>query len=140
MKDFEFIEHTADFGIRVYGKTLPELFVNSAQALFSVILDYEPQGKIPKTIELEEENIENLFVDWMNELISQFFADKFLPAQYSVNIDSRQKLSTLKADILGENFNPYERKINKEIKAATYHGLKVEETKEGYVAEVIFDV
>ena len=140
MNNFEFIEHTADIGIRVYGKTLPALFVNSAQALFSIILDYEPQGKIQKTIELEEENLENLFVDWMNELISQFFADKFLPAQYSVNVNSSEKLSTLKADILGESFNPYERKIEKEIKAATYHGLKVEKTKEGYVAEVIFDI
>ena len=140
MNGFEFVEHTADFGIRVYGKTLPELFVNAAQALFSIILDYEPQGKIQKTIELEEENLENLFVDWMNELISQFFADRFLPAQYSVDVDSSQKLSTLKADILGEDFNPYERKIEKEIKAATYHSLKVEKTKDGYVAEVIFDV
>ncbi|UCG35544.1 MAG: archease [Candidatus Omnitrophota bacterium] len=140
MEDFEFIEHTADFGIRVYGKTLPELFVNSAQALFSIILDYKPQAEIQKTIELEEENLEDLFVDWMNELISQFFADKFLPAQYSVSIESKPELNILKADITGEGFNPYERKINKEIKAATYHNLKVEKTKEGYAAEVIFDV
>ena len=140
MNKFEFIEHTADFGIRVYGKTLPELFVNSAQALFSIILEYKPQAKIQKTIELEEDNLENLYVDWMNELISQFFADKFLPAQYSVNIESKPESSILKADIKGESFNPYEREINKEIKAATYHNLKVEKTDQGYAAEVIFDV
>jgi SHS2 domain-containing protein len=41
----------------------------------------------------------------------------------------------------GEEFNPYEnKKINMEIKAATYHNLKIEKYNKGYKAEVIFDV
>ena len=32
-KGYEFFEHTADAGVRVYGKTLRELFVNAAAGL-----------------------------------------------------------------------------------------------------------
>jgi len=79
-------------------------------------------------------------VTWLNELISLFFAYKFLPADYSVAIEQKPGLNILKVRMLGENFDPYDNKIKMEIKAATYHDLKVEKTDEGYVAEVIFDV
>jgi len=42
MVDFEFIEHTADVGIRVYADTLEDLFRNAALVLFEMILDYTP--------------------------------------------------------------------------------------------------
>ena len=42
MKKFEFIEHTADIGIKAYGKSLPELFQNSAEAMFTLLIDYKP--------------------------------------------------------------------------------------------------
>ena len=37
MKPFEFIDHTADVGIKAWGATLTELFENSAKGMFSVI-------------------------------------------------------------------------------------------------------
>ncbi|MBU1998121.1 MAG: archease [Candidatus Omnitrophica bacterium] len=42
------------------------------------------------------------------------------------------------ADIYGEDIKNY--KINTEIKAATYHELKIKENKDGWTAEIVFDV
>lgn len=138
--NFEFFEHTADIGIRVYGETLTDLFNNSAQALFQIILDYQPKSKIEKKVELKADSFEDLLVIWLNELISGLFADKFLPAKFNIVIEDNRQEKIIKADMVGENFSPYENKINMEIKAATYHNLKIQRTCEGYKAEIIFDV
>jgi SHS2 domain-containing protein len=140
MKKFEFIEHTADFGIRVYGESLEDLFKNSAQVLSELLTDYKPKQLKEKEIQLQGETLEDLYVIWLNELISAFFADKFLLGDCSITIEEDQDKKVLKAAIKGQDFNPYENKINMEIKAATYHNLKIEKTDEGFKVEVIFDV
>lgn len=140
MPDFEFIEHTADVGVRVYGETLEALFANSAGVLFGLILDFRPQLDTEEQIILEAEDLEELLVTWLNELISLLFAYKFLPADYSIAIEDRGGLKVLKSTIKGCNFDPYQNELKMEIKAATYHDLKVEEAASGWVAEVIFDI
>ena len=141
MKDFEFIEHTADLGIRVKGDTLEGLFENAALCLFSLMSDYKPEGKIEEKIILEGEDLEELFVTWLNELNSMFFTYKFLPAKYNIKITHDEpQYKVLEGVLLGEEFDPYENKISREIKAATYHNLKVEKIDNKWQAEVIFDV
>jgi SHS2 domain-containing protein len=140
MVDFEFIEHTADLGLRIYGKNIKSLFQNAAQSLFEIIIDSRSQAESLEEISLEAENLEELFVAWLNELISLFFAYKFLPSEYFIEIEERDNLKILKSRIKGANFNPSENKIKMEIKAATYHNLKVVKTDDGYMAEVIFDI
>ena len=63
-----------------------------------------------------------------------------MPEEYSLVIEESQNAKILKALIKGAEFNPYKNKINKEVKAATYHNLKVEKIDKEYVAEIIFDV
>ncbi len=36
-KDFELVEHTADIGLKVYGKSEKELFINAARGMFFLI-------------------------------------------------------------------------------------------------------
>jgi len=140
MVDFEFIEHTADVGVRVQGASAEELFENAARVLFRLMVDYEPKPEIEERVVVEAEDCEELLVTWLNELISLFFAYKFLPAEYSIEIEDKLEQKVLKTCLRGDNFNPYKNKIKMEIKAATYHDLKVEKVDSGWVAEVIFDV
>lgn len=140
MENFEFIEHTADIGVRVYGKSLEDLFQNCAQTLLSLLIDHKPAEKIEERIILEAETLEELLVTWLNELISLFYTYKFLPAEYDIAIEKDDKKKILRSVIKGEEFSPYENKMNREIKAATYHNLKIEKDSFGYKAEIIFDV
>ncbi|UCG94894.1 MAG: archease, partial [Candidatus Aerophobus sp.] len=39
MKKYEFINHTADLGIRVWGESIEELFKNAAYSMFDTIAD-----------------------------------------------------------------------------------------------------
>ncbi|MEM4115299.1 MAG: archease, partial [Saccharolobus sp.] len=39
MIPFEFFDHTADIGIRAYGRSLEEAFANAALAVFEIMTD-----------------------------------------------------------------------------------------------------
>ena len=140
MKNYEFIEHTADVGIRVYGKDLKSLFKNVAVALFSLIVEFshQPDKDQERIVRLEAETYEDLLINWLNELISVFFTYKFLPKSYNINIS--EGLPRLEARLTGAIYDPYSKPINMEIKAATYHNLKIERDSQGFRAEIIFDV
>ena len=138
--DFEFIEHTADLGLRVRGKTSEDLFKNYAATLLTILTDYQPKKLISKKITLQAQSLAELLVDWLNELLSIFFADNFLPKEYNLTISDDKGGKILQAEINGEEFDFENIELKREIKAATYHDLKVEENDSGYVAEVIFDV
>ncbi|MEE8360453.1 MAG: archease, partial [Candidatus Omnitrophota bacterium] len=68
MKQYEIVEHTADIGVKAYGKTLQELFANAARGLFDIIADLEGL-KISTSIKikLEAPNIEELLIAWLDE-------------------------------------------------------------------------
>jgi SHS2 domain-containing protein len=42
--------------------------------------------------------------------------------------------------LLGKHFVPSKENIKMEIKAATYHNLKIEKIPKGFKTEIIFDV
>jgi len=139
MSDFEFIEHTADVGIRAFGKNEKVLFESAARALFSLLVDRKPQPSQKKEISLEADNLEELFVRWLNELIVLFFMENMIPATYSIVINNKGGLKRLEACIKGEVCD-LKGSVKMEVKAATYHNLKIKKNKQGYVAEVILDV
>ena len=138
MKNYELIEHTADIGIRVKGGDLKGLFRNAALAIFEILAkQIKPAQKNSEKINLKQkaDNPEELFINWLNELLSLSDAKGLI--FYDFQIKKIGKFS-LEATLLGNNIENY--KINTEIKAATYHELKLKEDKSGWEAEVILDV
>ena len=138
-KTYELIEHTADIGIRVRGKDLKELFRNTALVLFGLIAEKnEPAAPFKKEkleIKLKADNHEELLVSWLNELLFLSATRELIFSGFWIRALTE---NSLKASVAGGNFRNY--KIKSEIKAATYHGLKMEKALKGWKAEVIFDV
>jgi SHS2 domain-containing protein len=140
MKKFELIEHTADIGMRIFGRSREGLFENAARALISLITDYHPRVTEERTAQFSSETLEDLFIAWLSELIGQLFAESFLPSGFDIYLEEEKKHIWLRTKMLGGHFDPFKQKIKMEVKAATYHNLKIEKTDKGWVAEVIFDV
>ena len=140
-KSYEIIEHTADIGIKVHGKDLKELFLNGAAAMFDIMAEKKPiSGTRDLTsesiiIEQTANNLEELLVSWLNELLSLSATKGLIFNKFKID---RIDKNNLKAKISGEDIKNY--KINTEIKAATYHELKIGNKNSGYDAEVILDV
>ncbi len=59
MKRYEMIDHTADIGIRVFGKDIAEVFSNSAYAMFDILTDPEKvEKKESYNVQVSANNIE----------------------------------------------------------------------------------
>jgi SHS2 domain-containing protein len=137
-KSFDILDHTADVGIIAYGTDMKQLFSNAALALFSLITEPDcVEEKMDFRLHVKSEGSDNLLVDWLNELIYYFDVKHVLV--HRCNIES---LTTgqLTATCRGENFDPAKHKLNRGIKAATYHMLKLERNSEGYRAQIILDI
>ncbi|MFC1593985.1 archease [Candidatus Omnitrophota bacterium] len=138
MKQYEIIDHTADIGIRVYGADLKELFINAGHGMFEIIAD---NSNITATkclkIELTAENTEELFVGWLRELLYQFNANLLILKDISIHDITPQ---SIKASVWCDTIDKARHSILTEIKAVTYHELKVEHIDSHWQAQVIFDV
>jgi SHS2 domain-containing protein len=138
MKTYELIDHTADVGVKAYGKTLSEAFENAAKAMFAIITDSSEIDSVGQyNIDLEAPDFEQLLVDWLSDLLFLNSAKNLVFGFFKVEIDEKKK--TLTAKVFGEKFNISKHKIGAEIKAVTYHMLEVKIKKPLHV-QVLFDI
>ena len=138
MKTYELIDHTADVGIKAYGKNLSEAFENAAKAMFDIITDKSEIESLGQCdIKLEAPDLEQLLVDFLSELLFLNSAKNLVFGFFKVEIDEKKKC--LFAHVFGEKYNISKHKIGSEIKAVTYHMLEVN-NKKPYHVQVIFDI
>jgi SHS2 domain-containing protein len=137
---FELLEHTADVGLRVTAPSLEQLFADAGGAVGSLIIEnpeaIETRQRVQIT--LEAENVEDLFIDWLRELIFTFETRRLLFREFSIEISDANR--RLLAECRGEPADWSRHLPDNELKAATYHRLRVEQTPTGWEAEVIFDI
>ena len=135
---YETFEHTADLGLRIRADDLDELFAEAGRALFSVIVENlgEVRPVEEVTFEIEGEGHEELLRDWLAELLYTFHSEHWLLAEFDV----KRHRTGLTATAGGEPFDPKRHRLDAEVKAITYHGLKVEHDDDGWLAEVIVDI
>jgi SHS2 domain-containing protein len=134
---FEVFEHTADLGLRVRAEDLPALLVEAAKGLFSTIVDLggvRPVEQVELRVEGREPDY--LLFDWLNELLYLFDTRHLVLCEFDVQLD-RQGLT---AQARGEPMDPGRHTLEHEVKAITYHALKVEQQPDGWLAEVILDI
>ena len=135
---FELFEHTADLGLRVTASSLEELLTEAAQGLLAMLVA-NPDAIRPvqeKSFHLTAEDSSYLLFDWLSELLYAFEADKLLFSAFELKLNNNE----LSAICRGEPMDPSRHQMEHEVKAITYHGLKVAQTGNGWQAEVIVDI
>lgn len=134
-KRFEILEHTADIGVRAFGRNPEEVFINAAGGMFAIIADtrrIKPKERIE--IRQEARGYDELLRQWLQELLYRYSVSGIIFKEFIIQ-NLRQ--NAIKAIARGEKAPG---KIKTEIKAVTYHELEFKKTKDGYEAKVIFDV
>jgi SHS2 domain-containing protein len=135
---FEVFDHTADLGLRIHAPDLNALFADGGQALLSVIVSdsntVEPRDRL--TVRVAGTDLEYLFVDWLDELLFLFESKRFLASEFETQLDD----TGISATVRGEPCDPARHALAHEVKAVTYHGLTVEQSADGWRAEVILDI
>jgi SHS2 domain-containing protein len=135
---YEVFEHTADLGLRVRAGSRDELFVEAAHALFAVVVANPAAVRTVehRTIHISGGQLDYLFFDWLNELLYLLETQHLLLVQFEVACTDEG----LSATCSGETIDPARHVLEHEVKAITYHELKVGRDGEDWVAEVIVDI
>lgn len=154
MKPFDIIDISGDAGIKAYGKSPEDAFVNAATGMYSLITDLNgihEQRDI--TVEIEKPSVDSLLVSWLNELIFQFDAYGFIGKKIMITETAPSltlphqgrgkaegQMYMLKAIVSGEDFDPERHERRLLIKAATYHKLRIEKVGDKWEVDVVFDI
>jgi SHS2 domain-containing protein len=138
MKPFEIVNHTADIGIKAYGKSLKELFENAAFGMFNILADLEGiTTSTESEIKVEAPDREELLIEWLDELLFNFYTKHIIFCEFNITeLTDNGLTAKVKGRFIGENRN----RLKTEIKAATRHDLHIVKTNNIYEIQIIFDI
>ena len=135
---YNLIDHTADFGIQVFGSDPQELFTNAALALFDVITEMDVlSGRDSCYIKTSGEDWSDLMINWLREILYLWNGKERLVKSIQILSLSEDKIS---AKIYFDAYMPDRHIIKTEVKAVTYHQAQVKSSPAGWEARVIFDI
>ena len=127
----------ADIAFEAYGKTLNEVFENSAYAFFDMTCNPKTiKSKIKKVINVKAENEKDLLYNFLSELIFLKDAKQLIFNKVKVII----KKNKLKATLFGDKIDYEKQELRNDIKAITFHQFNLEKTKNGYKSRVVVDI
>ena len=127
---------TSDVMFEAHGKSLNEVFENSALAMFSVICNVKkvkPEKSV--AVEVKGENAQDLLYKWLSRLVALVDTKGMFFSKFEVLEIGETRM---KAKVYGEPATPA--KGETVVKAVLYYGFKLEKTPRGYVARVGCDI
>lgn len=138
MEKFKVLDISGDVGIKAFGKSIDEAFINAAIGMYSLITNLD-SIKEKKTINVSvgSPSDDGLLVSWLNELIFNFDAYGFIGKKIEIKQFSDNRMV---ATVTGEEFDPERHEGKLLIKAATYHKLRIEKIDDMWEIDVIFDI
>ena len=135
---YRVFDHTADLGVEIYGRDEADLFKNAALALADILIDRSRvEGNESKEIVAEGNDREELFVNFLREIVALFNGDGWLVKGCMIHSVDKTHLH---ATVTGEPFARERHTVKAEIKAVTYHHVEVRSTPGGWVGRVVCDV
>jgi protein archease len=142
---YEILEHTADIGLKVHGRSLPELFVNAAKGLAALASSQEglpvAEGGVPLPLRAQGADLEEAMVAWLSEILYFMDADGWVFSEFRVDrVVEHPGESAVEGKGLGERRDPQTRSRAIPVKAVTYHQISVREAGGGWEAVVYFDI
>jgi SHS2 domain-containing protein len=135
---FETFDHTADLGLRVRAADLDSLFAEAAVALFSTVVEDLGTVVARDRVEVRLDGTDRgyLLFDWLRALLVRFDTEHLLFSRFEVHVRD----DGLDGIAWGEPLDRSRHELSHEVKAITYHGLRVEPADGGWLAEVIVDI
>ncbi len=131
------IEVEADIGFEVWSESLNNLFEEAASAMYDIMVDIDKvEPKEERDIGIEAEEIDLLMHDWLSELLYITDVEGIVFSKFNVTINGFR----LDGKAFGEPIDPRRHNPKTEIKAVTYHRLKVNRENGIWRAIIILDI
>ena len=139
-RGYEFFEHTADVGAVVRGVTLPRLFENASKAMFDLICDRRAvRPRRAARIAVSGASLEDLLVRWLTELLFRLETEGLLFTSFAVDRVDRALLRA-RGTARGEIIDRKRHALRREVKAVTYHDIRLVRGRSAWRVRIVFDV
>ena len=133
LSGFEEKEHTADCKLQVWGQDFPQLLTMAAVGMYALMgLQLEKEPRLERSFRIAFSDPEELLVSFLNELLYYIELEELGFDRFELKINGRELTARV--------FGSYIASLSKEIKAVTYHNLKIEHSSRGLEAVIVFDV
>ena len=136
------IDHTADIAVSVEGRDPEDLFRTAARAwLDTVLSDKVTASRDRKNLTLTADSLDELLVDFLNELNYLLFAGYWISVGFDrIKIVKDNETYHLGAVLIGDPLDEKQHHIQVEIKAVTYHQMRIEQKGNLLKTMVVFDI
>lgn len=128
-------EHTSEIELHIRAGSLGDLLAEAGRGLAEVELtraDCVPGGPV-RSLRVSSSDREALLVDWLNELIFLADIDRWVALDFSIDSAHDTEVQARASGVTLE-WAP------SRVKAATFHGLRVQDVPGGLEADIILDV
>lgn len=130
---FREIEHTADWELEVWAPDLPALLEQAARGMNALSGVQIEQGPVQqRSFVLPATDSEKLLVSFLSELLYAQERDGLVFVSFNLTLHEDRLLARVEGVPLHG--------LDKEIKAVTYHNLRLRQTQRGVEARIVFDV
>jgi len=129
-----------DAVIEANGRTLEEAFENAARGLNDTMIDIKtvrPNKEIKITA--SGHDLHSLLFEWLDKVMLLLVADGIVTSEFSVNIKQKGGYS-LEGVAKGERLDLDRHRYKVEIKAVTYHEMKVAQEKGNATVRFLLDL
>jgi|UniRef100_A0A7V2ZKP1 SHS2 domain-containing protein len=134
-----YLSHTADIAFDVEADSIEELFIESFNCwLNSVVENISPDAEQKIEIKLSADSLEQLLVDFLNEVNFLLTVKKILCVDVEELTIDKEKLS-LNAIMKIQNVKD-DLMLKEEIKSVTYHQMEIKEENGKYYVRIVFDI
>ncbi|MCK7483100.1 MAG: archease [Candidatus Moduliflexus flocculans] len=133
--------HTADGKFQAFGKTLEEAFGNAALAVASLVWDWEKiEPKVRHFVHVRGIDREQVLVKFLGEIVYLFETKRFLLGRVD-GLRIRPEFASVSLEALLARRQPRleNHELHGDVKAVTYHELKIEEC-DGFTVQVVVDL
>ncbi len=139
MKKYRLLDHTADIGIEVYGQTKKEALANTVEAMFDLIVESDSIAALEeKQLSVSGVDTSDALINLLREALYLLHGQSWLCKTCEI-LEMEEEHIT--ARLQGEPYDVKKHLLKMEIKAVTYHTLKIEQVADkNWRARVIFDV
>jgi SHS2 domain-containing protein len=127
------VEHTADWELEVWAPDMVGLLEEAARGMYKLMaIEVSEESRCHRQLEIAADDHEQLLVSFLEELL-------FIVDSEKVAFDGFL-LSLQEGDLLSRFEDKAILSRSKEIKAVTYHRLKIVKTRRGLKTRIVFDV
>ena len=133
-KGFVEIDHTADLALRIWATTLNDLYKLAVEGMNS-LMKFDVNENDPGEYEefcIEDIDLESMLVSLLNEINYKIQLDLISSKITEIQVENEK--------ITGVFFHQKIETFDTEIKAVTYHNLKIRHSGTGYSVDIVFDV